>query len=91
MFGNRLQTCSGIKKHTDGSPRYADIVEFLENEKCAPKDRFPQTPTMPKELLQKLSGQIEYDEKLIRAYYLLGQYIAKEYVSMALSKLNFQA
>jgi len=67
------------QKHADGSPRYADIVEFLENEKCAPADRFPQTPTM----------QIEYDERLIRAYYLLGQYIAKEHVSMALSKLNF--
>lgn len=65
------------QKRADGSPQYEDIVEFLDNEKCAPADRFPQTPTM----------QVEYDERLIRAYYLLGQYVAKEHILVNLSKL----
>lgn len=51
------------------------IAEYLKAEKndttIAPEDRFPQTPTFKE----------TYDERLIRAYYLLGQYIAREHLN----------
>ena len=53
----------------------SDLSNYLTNTDVSnnkdPKDRFPQTKT----LTQK------YDEELIRSYYLLGNWIAKEHLS----------
>lgn len=53
--------------------KYADVANYLKvtDKKQQKKDQFPQTPTM----------KMKYDERLIRAYFLLGQYIAKKYIN----------
>ena len=62
-------------KDRNGLSKYADILQYLEAEKAskdiAAIDRFPQTATMI----------MKYDEKLIRAYYLLGEYVARKHVN----------
>lgn len=45
-------------------------IEDVDNNKVE-KDRFPQTPTMRQ----------KYDEQLIRSYYLMGRWIAENYLS----------
>lgn len=66
------------QKHDNGAPKFFDIVSYLEGkDKNLPKkDQFPQTPTM----------EMKYDEELIRAYFLLGNYIAKNYGNPMIEK-----
>lgn len=61
------------QKLDDGTPKFSSIVSYFEGkDKKRPKnDQFPQTPTM----------EMKYDEELIRAYYLLGRYIAKNHAN----------
>lgn len=57
-------------KATSGDAGASKILDYLRKEQSTVKneaDRFPQTPTI----------QSNYDENLIRAYYLLGKFIAK--------------
>ncbi len=61
--------------------KYNDLVEYLritdvEKNKDNPNNRFPQTDTMKK----------IYDEELIRAYYLFGQWMAEEQLSNRLMR-----
>lgn len=60
--------------------KYDDLVKYLQetdlhNNKKEPKNRFPQTKTMKK----------RYDEELIRAYYLFGQWMAEEHLTKYLT------
>lgn len=66
------------QKSIDGTPKFLDIVEYLEgkDKKLPKKDQFPQTPTM----------EMKYDEELIRAYFLLGRYIATNYGNAMISE-----
>lgn len=62
-----------------------DLAQYLavtdiENHKSDPKNRFPQTKTM----MQR------YDEELVRAYYLFGQWIASNQLSQEIDKYQSQ-
>jgi hypothetical protein len=66
-------------KDDNGTAKYLDIVQYLRDEKnygIAANDRFPQTTTMV----------MEYDQRLIRAYYLLGEYVARKHLNEQIAK-----
>lgn len=68
------------EKDISGASKYGNILQYLEKEKedkgIVPNDRFPQTVTMI----------MKYDQKLIRAYYLLGEYVARKHVNEKIQK-----
>jgi hypothetical protein len=60
-----------------GERGLADLIAFLKSERTQvkdPADRFPQSPTF----------KTKYDERLIRAYYLLGRFCAQTDLAPAL-------
>lgn len=61
-----------------GDSGAAELLAFLEDDQRSEKkaDRFPQTPTF----------RTNYDERLIRAYYLLGKFTARANVAPFLRK-----
>ncbi len=75
--GNIADFLSDLKARVVlGSKGAKDVLWFLENEQSDESDRFPQTPTFKE----------QYDERLIRAYYLLGTFAAKTEVAPFLRK-----
>lgn len=69
--------------YLEGTKNYPDLVKYLleidiKKNSDKPKNRFPQTDTMMQ----------QYDEELIRAYYLFGQWIANFHISSRISTIE---
>jgi len=67
--------------YLEATKNYPDLVKYLRETDInknsnKPKNRFPQTETMMQ----------QYDEELIRAYYLLGQWIVSTHLSQRILK-----